>query len=756
MRSGTGNRVNGILMSARKNLGSLRLARNAIPWKSTAKRLRSAGDRARDNRDWASAIEHYRAYLARVPNDAPIWVQYGHALKESDKLAESEAAYRKAIALHPGKTDAHVHLADLLKRQGRSLEVAQLFLDLLKSAPNAEAVRELEQAGFGYQARVAFEGRPDGVPANGIFIELKDLFQYLSLHSTVTGITRVTLGLINYILHEMPGREAERYQFVHHYGSGEGLLLVSREKMRAIVRAAMHESPDLTAMQTLIQDIRSTSKVFRLDAGDTYLIVGAFWEFADNPSWIGGMRQRGVTVGAYIYDLIPITHAQYCTQGLTDAFSIAFAEVARMLDFALTISAFVADEVRQYLKTYDVKPFPVVPVPLAHELRFRGEVEKPAYRTPATSKRKYLAGVPFVLCVCTIEARKNHIYLFTIWQKMLEARMDVPDLVFVGRPGWRVETLMQQVEESNSLNGRLHILYGLSDDELADLYDRCLFTAFPSFVEGWGLPVGESLAHGKLCVASSSSSIPEVGGDSAIYIDPVNVDEGFAVFSKLLSDPDELSRMEDELRNSFKPRTWVDVGRDFFAAVHEILADLEREQPERRLFAPSVAAARLLETAKIARPTRRGRDYAFNPERLVFARGWRAVEPTGTWMLDPEAVLIMRTDLDPSAEVSIVLHLGASPWVGAQHVLNISTGGGGAGRGSAQFRRPLKAEADFWVTIKGRVDDEGLLKIHFKVTGAVEASAGSAPVTVRVRAVGYAPLANPEARVELLERALLA
>lgn len=743
-------------MSTEKIRGPFRFP--LVPWNS-AKRYKAAGNAARNNRDWSRAVDGYREYLTRVPNDAPLWVQYGHALKESGAFVEAEAAYRKATALNPADTDGLLHLAHLLKMQlNKKSEAADTFLEILGRAPNAEAVRELQQSGHGYQALSAFAGRPNGVNANGIFLELSDLFQYLGHHTTVTGITRVTLGLINYIIDEMPASESSRYYFVHQYGDGEGLLLVPREKMRIMVNAAMHRAPDITAMQALIYDIRSTSQVFRLNAGDTYLLVGAFWEFVANPSWIGGMRQRGVRVGAYIYDLIPISHAQYCMQELTDAFSLAFADTSRLLDFALTISAFVATEVQEYLDKFGVKNFPITPVPLAHLLRFenRHNGRLISHGSPAPA-RQYLSGIPFVLCVCTIEARKNHDYLFTIWQRMIDSGMDVPDLVFVGRPGWRVEALMDRIKNSDYLGGRLHILYGLSDDELSDLYDRCLFTAFPSFVEGWGLPVGESLAHGKICVASSASSIPEVGGDDVIYFDPFDINDGYAKITNLLQDQNGFTQLQNHLKNNFKPRTWNDVGRDFFSAVSDFLADLDHSRERRTMFAPYLEKGRVLEVAKLMRLATQGSSYSLNPERLIFALGWRHVEAAGTWMLDPDAMLAVRTDCGVGTEVGVVLHLGASPWVGAQHVLSISADAeNSASNNSSGYRRPLKTSADFWIKLTGRVDDEGVLKIRFNVSGSVQTPGNETPVSVRVHGVGYAPLADTEARVELLERALLA
>lgn len=722
-------------------------------WPTSPKRLRQEGDAARDVRNWEVAAKAYGAYLKLREDDAAIWVQYGHALKEQGLSAESERAYRRAMALMPTDPDVQLHLAHLLKRLDRPDDAKNLFSELLEISPSLEVMQELREIGGVGQATVDLSRRPANAVRGGIYIELKDLFVYLSLHTTVTGITRVTLGLLNYILEDMESGRAARYNFVHQFRDGEGLLLISKDNMRRMIRTAMTGKPDISKMQELIKLIHATSVVFRLDRGDTYLIPGAFWEFVANPSWIGGMRQRGVRIGAYIYDLIPITHHQYCMRELTEAFTIAFAETARLLDFALTISAFVARDVTDYLDSHEIAPLVTVPVPLAHELRFDMEVARPEGKTkPKLETRTYLANVPFVLCVCTIEARKNHAYVFAIWQRMIEARISVPDLIFVGRPGWRVADLMEEIEESRFLDGRLHILNGLTDDELSDLYDRCLFTVFPSYVEGWGLPVGESLAHGKVCVASSTSSIPEVGGDHVLYVDPHDLEAGYHAISRLVLEPGLLAQKEKQLRDTFVPRTWKSVGLDFFGKLDAILGDIDTERSKRDVFAPFLQAGEFFDVASLNRVGKRGSSYVRNPIRLLFAEGWRGIEGTGTWMLDSKATLKVQTSFELQTEVSVLLHLGTSPWVGAHNTLMVTAGDGA----ETAYCRPLSRDVDLWLTVQGRTDDSGRLAVRIEITGLVITEQPSdIPVTVRFKGLAYAPLGDLEARLSLLEQVLL-
>src|SRR5438067_13838447 len=85
-------------------------------------------DRARDIRQWELAARLYRKALNRNPKNPPIWLQYGHALKESGKPTEAESAYRIAIGYQPGDADAHLHLGHVLKLQGKGCDAEAAYL----------------------------------------------------------------------------------------------------------------------------------------------------------------------------------------------------------------------------------------------------------------------------------------------------------------------------------------------------------------------------------------------------------------------------------------------------------------------------------------------------------------------------------------------------------------------------------------------------------------------------------------------------
>jgi glycosyltransferase involved in cell wall biosynthesis len=100
------------------------------------------------------------------------------------------------------------------------------------------------------------------------------------------------------------------------------------------------------------------------------------------------------------------------------------------------------------------------------------------------------------------------------------------------------------------------ILEQASDEELSWLYENCQFSVYPSFYEGWGLPIAESIAHGTPCICSNTSSMPEIAGDLLTYFSPASTDECLQAITGLLK-PGALDKAKDRLKD-YKPVAWND------------------------------------------------------------------------------------------------------------------------------------------------------------------------------------------------------
>jgi glycosyltransferase involved in cell wall biosynthesis len=169
---------------------------------------------------------------------------------------------------------------------------------------------------------------------------------------------------------------------------------------------------------------------------------------------------------------------------------------------------------------------------------------------------------PYVLCVGTMDIRKNLWALSQVWQRLSQNRdITLPKLVFAGRRGSFNEDFNRLMQATGNLGGWVEIFNTASDSDLDFLYRNCLFTVMPSFYEGWGLPIGESLSYGKTGVVSQASSMPEVGLDLVEYCDPADMSSIEAACLKLIADPAHRAALEARIAQT-RLRSWADVSRD--------------------------------------------------------------------------------------------------------------------------------------------------------------------------------------------------
>ena len=148
-------------------------------------------------------------------------------------------------------------------------------------------------------------------------------------------------------------------------------------------------------------------------------------------------------------------------------------------------------------------------------------------------RKKYNLPSEYILYLGTIEPRKNIERIIKAFIKYKKERKDNLKLILSGKKGWKYENIMELVKlrpEDITFTE-----YVDEEDKIA-LYKMAELFVFPSLYEGFGMPVLEAMAAGVPVVTSNVSSLPEVAGDAAILVDPLNEDEIFEAYKKILSD----------------------------------------------------------------------------------------------------------------------------------------------------------------------------------------------------------------------------
>jgi glycosyltransferase involved in cell wall biosynthesis/Flp pilus assembly protein TadD len=667
---------------------------------------------ARDRRDWSVAASLYKQYLQLAPDNCAIWIQLGHALKEDKDFGLAIVVYKHALTLDASDFDIYVNLGHALKQDkqiGLAIEAYQhalmlnadnfdIYLNLghaLKEDKNVGLAIEsykkaltlapsnfdiyvnlghaYKEAGDFASARQAYRKALELNPAcddarremgrvlsptlsvppvaealatgRTIYLDMTDLIEYATVNNTVSGIQRVVANLILQAKQYQNSAAVKivpvtcKYELpkIHALDSVVAVSLITALQSGAKSRDELDE-----ALRTL----HGTRLVVEPQFGDDFAIAGAFWIY-QNYDAVRHMRAKGVRFVLFIHDLIQITHPQFVERAANERFRHALVDAMMLADLVITNSEYVASDVRRYLSSRLNFSVPVKAVPLATELVHQSQSTEPLRRDVLRA-----ASVPFVLSVGTIEVRKNHMYMIKIWEELIAKQLPaIPNLVFVGKIGWDIEPFMSFIANSDHLGGRLHILSGVSDRELRYLYERCLFTMYPSFIEGFGLPLGESLAHGKLCIASNRSSLPEVGGEFAKYVSPEDVESGVRLVEDLLAEPTAIENSEKEIRERFRPRTWREFASDYYNSIVEqnsaplCFTNFICESGEVYLFGSSAIAER-----------------DARKQRLVYCASivdanWHYAEEWGVWMANRRASLQFRTRYSPGDVIAVYLEL---------------------------------------------------------------------------------------------------
>ena len=229
-------------------------------------------------------------------------------------------------------------------------------------------------------------------------------------------------------------------------------------------------------------------------------------------TWCSSITSPNCTVRVFslaqiAFDLLPVVTPQYCGHS-TERLANYVENVYPICDRILAISEHTKRDIAPGSPRADYR------VPKIDVFRLGDDFTLDAPQQPADQSflTAYNRDANFLLCVGTIEVRKNHALLYYTYKLAYEQHIELPPIVIVGRRSWLSDDIYEVMTHDPQTKAKFVFLHDAGDEELAWLYRHCEFSVYPSFYEGWGLPIGESLAYGVPCIASRTSSMPEVAG----------------------------------------------------------------------------------------------------------------------------------------------------------------------------------------------------------------------------------------------------
>ncbi|WP_019851350.1 glycosyltransferase family 1 protein [Desulfitobacterium sp. PCE1] len=381
----------------------------------------------------------------------------------------------------------------------------------------------------------------------------KVLVDAVHLLSPKTGIGKYTFE--NCI--RMQNLASEKIQWYYNYGYiREQLIDVDNKetpdnkhrKIQRLKNLLTKSSLIKSAVKTLIDFCHRFSSV-------NYAL---YWQ----PNIIPG-SVRAKKVVTTIHDLSFLVHPDWHPLERQKYMTDRIFEGIKRSDKIITGSYFIKEEIMKYA-VCDSDKIAVIYHGIDHQT-FR------LYPQDELKDFKQLYYLPdrYLLFVGSIEPRKNLLRLLQAYKRYVESNQKALEMILVGFKGWQNDEIMQMI---HSLSGKVRYLGYLNDQELAYVYNLATVFIYPSLYEGFGIPPLEAMACGTPVITSNATSIPEICGEAAVYIDP---NDEIDIQQKI-----ELLATREDMRNDFIQRglkrsqgfTWEASARKHLGLFEELMS----------------------------------------------------------------------------------------------------------------------------------------------------------------------------------------
>lgn len=186
-------------------------------------------------------------------------------------------------------------------------------------------------------------------------------------------------------------------------------------------------------------------------------------------------------------------------------------------------------------------------------------------------KSKYHISDNYILFVGTVQPRKNIVRLIEAFSKVKEKESVIKDLdlIIIGRKGWQYEEILAAPGKFG-VTDQVKFLENISDEELNVFYQHALCYVLPSLYEGFGLPVVEAMQRGCPVITSNISSLPEAGGDAALYVDPENVDDIAEKITQLVTDKKLRHELIEKGKKQIQKFSWEKAAKETLDVLQEV------------------------------------------------------------------------------------------------------------------------------------------------------------------------------------------
>jgi len=274
-----------------------------------------------------------------------------------------------------------------------------------------------------------------------------------------------------------------------------------------------------------------------------------------------------------VHDVSFLEHPEYFTWERCLQLRMTVRRTVRRAVRVLTGTEFARESI---IRAYDVDPDKVVTIPIAANPIFR-----PLHRERAQRevRDRLKTDGPFVLTVGDLQPRKNHIGLIQAFDALIQNYPQIRHkLVLAGKDTWFSPQIREAARKSRVAD-RIVFTGFVEDEDLLRLYNACDCFVFPSFYEGFGIPILEAMACGRAVACANTSSMPEVADGAGILFDPQSRAEIVRALADILLDTELRTRMERLGLQRAPQFTWNRTAERTMQLYQDV-AEARRKSPE--------------------------------------------------------------------------------------------------------------------------------------------------------------------------------
>ncbi len=337
----------------------------------------------------------------------------------------------------------------------------------------------------------------------------------------------------------------------------ELLLRLTPTRVKRVIKRVINSKAKIAHSTT-----PSTANEIIIRSNDILFTPGAFWT-----GYLDALQRIKVNnspkIVGIIYDLVPLVVPQFSAEVTVQQYNQELPKALNIVEYWFAISKNSKKDLLNYAQKEKIslKTNAVKVVRLGSDINTRGVSTRP-FKGKEVPER-------FILFVSTLEARKNHILVYQAIKLAQKKGINLPPVILVGKRGWLADDLIYTIRKDTSVSQSIRWYEKVDDKGLRWLYQNCLFSVYPAHYEGWGLPVAESLAYRKPCIAARTSSIPEIAGGLIDYFSPYSAEELLHLMDKMSNDLEVLEKANKQALK-YKIDTWQKLGEDVLNRVNKL------------------------------------------------------------------------------------------------------------------------------------------------------------------------------------------